>query len=85
MIRAVLREGCIQPVSEVPAEWIEGQELIVEEDPPVIGPEDAANALRELRGLSAEIPPDDHRRMAQAIADEDRLGKEAMRGEMGLS
>jgi hypothetical protein len=84
MIRAVLRKGKIQPLDELPQHWREGQELIVEGCEPSDDPEDIKKWHDELVALSAQIPAEDHERMAAAIAEQNRLAKDRMRREMGL-
>jgi hypothetical protein len=84
MIRAVLHKGKIQPLDELPQHWREGQELIVEGCEPSDDPELITKWHDELVALSAQIPADDHERMAAAIAEQNRLAKDRMRREMGL-
>ena len=84
MIRAVLKKGKIQPLEELPKHWREGQELIVEGGEPSNDPADIKSWHDELIALSAQIPAEDHERMATAVTEQDRLAKESMRREMGL-
>ena len=84
MIRAVLRKGKIQPLEELPPHWREGQELIVEGGEPSDDPADIKKWHEELVALSAQVPAEDHQRMAAAVAEQDRQAKELMRREMEL-
>jgi hypothetical protein len=84
MIRAILKRGTIQPLDKLPEHWREGQELIVESCEPSDDPADINNWHRRLVTLSAQIPAEDHERMAAALAEQDQREKERMRGEMGL-
>jgi hypothetical protein len=84
MIRAILKKGQIRPLDELPEHWREGQELIVEGCEPSDDPEDIKKWYAELVALSAQIPAEDHKRIATALAEEDRQEKERMRREMGL-
>jgi hypothetical protein len=84
MIRAILKRGRIQPVDKLPEHWREGQELIVEGAEPSADPAVIKKWYEKLVALSAQIPPEDHRRMADAVAEQDRQAKEQMRREMGL-
>jgi len=84
MIRAILKKGKIQPLDELPTHWREGQELIVEGCEPSDDPADINRWYEELLALSAQIPREDHKRMAAALAEQDREAKERMRNEMGL-
>jgi hypothetical protein len=84
MIRAILRKGKIQPLDELPEHWREGQELIVEGGEPSDDPADIRKWHEELMALSAQIPAEDHKRMAAALAEQNRRAKERMRRDMGL-
>ena len=59
MIRAILREGKIQPVDALPPHWREGQELVVEGSEPSDDPADIKKWHDELVALSARIPAED--------------------------
>jgi hypothetical protein len=84
MIRAVLKKGKIQPLDELPEHWREGQELIVEGCEPSDDRAVIKKWHEELVALSAQIPAEDHRRLAAAVAEQDRQAKQSMRREMGL-
>jgi len=84
MIRAILKKGKIQPVDELPDHWREGQELIVEGAEPSGNPAAIKKWYAKLLELSAQIPQDDHQRMAAAVAEQDRQAKEQMRRDMGI-
>ena len=47
MIRAVYRDGKIQPLEKVPAEWHDGQKLTVERTGRMVSPEEM-KAIDEL-------------------------------------
>ncbi len=85
MIRAILIKGKIQPVDKLPGHWREGQELIVEGAEPAGNPGDIKKWYAKLVALSAQIPAEDHERMAAAIAEQDREAKNQMRRDMGLN
>ena len=84
MIRAILKKGKIQPLDELPQHWREGQELIVEGCEPSDDPADITIWHDKLVTLSAQIPAEDHERMAAALAEQDRQAKELMRRDLGL-
>ena len=84
MIRAILKKGKIQPVDALPPQWREGQELIVEGGAPSDDPADIKKWHDELVALSAQIPAEDHERMAAAVDEQDRRAKELMRQDMEL-
>ena len=84
MIRAILRKGKIHPVDKLPPHWREGQELIVEGCAPSDDPADIKEWHDKLVTLSAQIPTEDHERMAAAVAEQNRQAKERMRRDLGL-
>ena len=84
MIRAILKKGKIQPVDKLPEYWREGQELIVEGDEPSGSPADIRKWYTKLVALSAQISSEDHKRMAAAVAEQDREAKEQMSHNIGL-
>ena len=69
MIRAILKKGRIQPVDSLPTHWREGQELIVEGSEPSDDPAEIQKWHDKLVALSAQIPAEDHERMAAAVAE----------------
>ena len=79
MIRAILKKRKIQQVDKLPGHWREGQELIVDGGEPSGNPADIKKWYTKLVALSAQIPPEDHRRMADAVAEQDRQANEQMR------
>jgi hypothetical protein len=85
MIRAILRKGKIEPLEELPGNWRDGQKLIVEGGEPSDDPAEIKKWHEKLLALSAQIPAEDPRRMAAALAEQDRQAKESMRREMGLN
>ena len=85
MIRAILKKGKIQPLDELPKQWRDGQELLIEACEPADDPGEIKRWYVKLQALSAQIPPEDHERMAAALAKQDREAKETMRREIGLS
>lgn len=73
MIRAVLKNGRIRPLEALPQHWREGQELTVEGEAPSDDPADIKRWHEKLLILSAQIPAQDHGRMADALAEQDRV------------
>jgi len=84
MVRAVLKQGKIQPVDDLPDSWSEGQELFIEEGEPPVDPEEIATWSREIGEAAARIPEEDHRRFLAALEEHRRESKEQARREMGL-
>jgi len=84
MVKAVLQSGVIQPLSPLPEEWHEGQELLIQDAGPV-EPEDWDAWESEMEALAANISPEDHLRVDAALAEADRDAKEFVRRQMGLA
>lgn len=84
MVKAVLQSGVIHPLSPLPEDWHEGQELLVQEAGPA-GPEDWDAWEQEMEALAAKIPPEDHLRVEAALATADREAKEFVRRQMGVA
>jgi hypothetical protein len=83
MPKAILKNGLIHPLEPLPAEWEEGQELVVEAVPADNG-ERTDRWYRELEEAVSEIDPEDERRRHEAIEALHREAKERARREMGL-
>ena len=83
MVRAVLHEGVIEPLSSLPEEWAEGQELLIREVDSA-APEDWDAWEREMEALAAKISPEDHERVEAALAEANREAKDFVRRQMGL-
>lgn len=84
MVKAVLHDGVIQPLSPLPEKWHEGQELLIQEAGPA-DPEDWDAWEREMEALALDISPEDHLRVEAALAEADREAKELVRRQMGLA
>ena len=84
MIRAILRKGKIEPLEALPRHRHDGQELIVEGSEPSDDAAEIKKWQEKLLALSAQIPAEDHKRMAAALAEQDRQAKEWMRRDMGV-
>ena len=84
MIRAVLQNGKVEPIDELPRHWLDGQELIVDCGELTDDPSEIKNWYDKLVALSGQISDDDHERMAAAIAEQARQDKDLVRRSMGL-
>lgn len=83
MIRAVYRDGHIEPVDSVPPTWTEGTELLVESS--VCESEAALTRWHdELEAHAAEVLPEDIAELNAALAQAVQEAKAGMRREMGL-
>jgi hypothetical protein len=82
-IKAILRDGRIQPLEPLPPDWTEGQELVIEE--PDWG-ETAAEIeqwAKELEASTARIPVEEHELLESALEEIERESKDAVRREWG--
>jgi len=81
MIRAVYRDGRIQPLDGIPAEWREGDELVVEavgDEAPMESFDDWA---AELKAATEGISDEDHEQFMAALGQVERESKELGRRE----
>ena len=78
-IRAVLRQGVIQPVEPLPPDWADGQELVVEEPKPDNGSEAIQQWASELESAAAQIPAEEHDRFLTALDEIEQASKESVR------
>jgi predicted DNA-binding antitoxin AbrB/MazE fold protein len=89
MPRAVLKNGVIQPLEPLPAEWQEGEELRVEQfakgDWRQPTHEEVEQSMRKLEQMCADRDPEDERLMAEALERMKRESKEHMRRLMGMT
>ncbi len=85
MIRAVYRDGAIQPLDEVPAEWQEGQELEIRKLDEHKTSASDDNWLAELNAAAAKIPDDLHEQLSVALDEIEKESKEFARREMERS
>jgi hypothetical protein len=83
-VKAVLRNGQIQPIEPLPANWIDGQELVVE-DPGLPSASELESWAREMDIETAKIPIEEHDRFLRALEEAERESKDAVRREWGLS
>jgi len=83
-IKAILRNGVIQPIEPLPQNWADGQELVVEDPQMDAAPLEIEKWSRELEAAAAKVPAEEHDRFRRAMADIERESKEAVRREWGL-
>ena len=79
MVRAILHDGVILPLSPLPADWSEGQELVIDEALPSVSPKELAAWSLEMDELTASIPEEDFERLEAALAEADKEAKELVR------
>lgn len=84
MVKAILEHGTIQPLSPLPGNWSNGQELVITEAPPADESQDLEQWSREIDRLAAAFPPEDFDFVDAALAEADKEAKEMVRRQMGL-
>jgi len=85
MVRAILKNGVIQPLGPLPDDWAEGQTLRVESE---ASPADNAAMEawdREVESASARVSLEDHQAVQRAIEEHRREQKALMRRRMEQS
>ena len=83
MIRAVVKNGVIQPIDPLPSDWNDGQTVVVEQQDETT--DTLENWTRDMNALTAELDdPDEWQRIEVALAEADRMAKTQVRREMGL-
>jgi hypothetical protein len=83
MIRAVVKNGVIQPTEPLPADWNEGCAVVVEEL------DETSDTLEQwvndMNALTAELDdPEEWRKIESVLREADRQAKTRVRQEMGL-
>jgi hypothetical protein len=84
MIRAVYRDGAIQPLDQVPPEWHEGDKLVVEQVETTPSAEEIEEWAAGVEAAAAKISDEDHDKVMAAISEHRAEAKRQMRQEMGL-
>jgi len=83
-IKARLRDGIIQPTEPLPAGWADGQELLIEEADVIPTEAELQEWLQEMDAGAAQISAEDNEQFLQAMAEQERESKDAVRREWGL-
>jgi hypothetical protein len=85
MVRAVLENGSIRLLSQVPPSWSDGRDLVVIEAPCPDELWDLEGWSREIDDLVAALPPEDFDRVDAALAEADCEAKDLVRRQMELT
>jgi hypothetical protein len=85
MLRAVIKNGVIQPLEPLPQDWTEGTELQILKATGTLPPEAADEWLAEMNALCADSTPEDEARLQAALDELKRASKELARRRMGLA
>ncbi len=83
MVKAVLENGKIRPLTPLPADWSDGQKLLIDIE---IGEssEEISAWAREIEEAARAIPDEDHAKFLEALATQRSASKEQVRRQMGL-
>jgi hypothetical protein len=82
MIRAVYRNGEIQPLEEIPSNWQEGQELVVDLLAKSEPSETREQWNAEMEAAGAGLTDEDDEEFMKALEEVERRSKELGRREM---
>ena len=82
-IKAILRDGRIQPLEPLPPGWTDGQELVVEEPELSETAAEIEQWAKDLEESTAKIPTDEHDRIDRALEEIERESKDAVRRKWG--
>lgn len=83
-IEAILKNGHIQPLEPLPADWTDGQELLVEQPDHVTSQVQARQWADDLETSTARLPAEEHDRFRHALDEIESESKEAVRRAWGL-
>jgi hypothetical protein len=86
LIRAIVKNGGIQPLEPLPPDWEEGREVVVDDlvDQSSNGTGDIDTWAEEMKTLTAELDnPQEWQEVEAALAEADRQNKTLVRREMG--
>jgi hypothetical protein len=87
MIRAVVKNGVIQPLEPLPPDWEDGREVVVDDVAELTsnGAADMDTWAEDMKALTAELnDPQEWNEIEATLAEADRQNKALVRREMGL-
>lgn len=84
MIRAIIRQGHIEPLDQLPKEWSEGQEVTVEIRDGQMSDREILKWHAEWKADCQDFSEADQAELDNALREIRQQGKEQMRKEMGL-
>jgi hypothetical protein len=85
MARVVVRSGVLVPVEPLPPDCNEGAEFDAALTPAIDRPKSNGTLATSTDDDGDGISDEDYERLVEALAEADRIEKERMRREMGLS
>ncbi len=86
MIKAIVKNGTIEPLEPIPTEWSDGQEVVVQETyrDSRETPDELDRWYRELDALCVASDPEDDERLRTALAQAHEQAKAVVRRQMGF-
>lgn len=85
MIRAIIQNGQIHALDPLPADWVEGRRVVIEDAGPASS-DDLEDWYRELQELGpAEYEPGEWERVQATMDEADEQARAIVRRQMGLS
>ena len=78
MVRAVLENGEIRPLTPLPADWSDGQVLLIEVEVGE-GVQKVSAWAQEIEEAAKAIPDEEHLKFLEALAEQKRASKEHVR------
>ncbi len=76
MLKAVIKNGVIQPLEPLPPDWTEGVELEIQKATGTLPPEAVDEWLAEMNALCADSTPEQEARLHAALDELKRASKE---------
>ena len=84
MIRAIFRQGLIEPLESVPADWAEGTRLMIDEMKGDEVDAESTGWFEDMESHANEVDDDDIAALNDALAVAKAEQKQLMRLKMGL-
>jgi hypothetical protein len=87
MVRALVKNGIIQPLEPLPSDWEDGREVVVDDlvEQTSNGAAEMDAWAKDMNALTAELnDPQEWQEIEAALAEADRQNKALVRREMGL-
>jgi len=87
MIRAIVKNGIIQPLEPLPSNWEDGRHVVVDasDEQSSNGTDEYGQWLDDMKALTAELnDPKEWQEIEANLAEADRQNKALVRREMGL-
>ncbi len=84
MVRGVIKNGMIQPLTPLPPEWREGQAVVIETSDAAESPADIEQWVIDMRDPASGLSHEESQVMIRAIEEHLSQQKELMKKRSGL-